>query len=364
MTDIHAFSPFVVTAADAPAVVSPAYDSMSSDERLQFRQAHPRNYINVMRTTDDFPKGQRPTEEEVTAENIEQLNALRASGAFAPSSTDALFVYELEIDGHRQTGIVTEIPIHEYGDGSVRKHEETRKEHELRLVSYLKEVGASSSPVCLAYDGRVGIDTLVKAATQSEPFLDFVLPDGIHQKLWQITDEDTIASLKAEFAQVHATYLTDGHHRAASTLRHAVGCHAEGRGAGPWDFLLVVLFPANQLRVLPFNRCVRDMGELTTDQMLKRISEHFVVESIELSERSLPSKHGEFLMLEGNQAYRLTRRFDDPSGSPVRDLDVSYLQDHLLAPILGINDARGDARLDYVTGDLGLAGLQQRLAQE
>ena len=363
MTDIHAFSPFVVTAADAPAVVSPAYDSMSSEERLQFRQAHPRNYINVMRTTDDFPKGQRPTEEEVTAENIEQLNALRTSGAFAPSLIDALFVYELEIDGHRQTGIVTEIPIHEYGDGSVRKHEETRKEHELRLVSYLKEVGASSSPVCLAYDGRAGIDTLVKAATQSEPFLDFVLPDGIHQKLWRITDEETIASLRAEFAQVHATYLTDGHHRAASTLRHAAGCHAEGRGAGPWDFLLVVLFPAEQLRVLPFNRCVRDMGELTTDQMLNRISEHFVVESTELSERSLPSTHGEFLMVVGDQAYRLTRRFDDPSGSPVRDLDVSYLQDHLLAPILGINDARGDARLDYVTGDLGLAGLQQRLAQ-
>ncbi len=110
---------------------------------------------------------------------------------------------------------------------------------------------------------------------------------------------------------------------------------------------------------------MRHMGEPTMDQMPARQDKRtlFVVESTELSEGSLPSAHGEFLMVVGTQAYRLTRRFDDPSGSPVRDLDVSYLQDHLLAPILGINDARGDARLDYVTGDLGLAGLQQRLAQ-
>ena len=363
MTDIHAFNPFVVTAADAPEVVSPAYDSMSSDERLRFRQAHPRNYINVMRTTDDFPEGHRPSESQVTAENIDQLNQLRESGAFSESSDDALFIYRLEIDGHQQTGIVTEIPISEYGDGSVRKHEETRKEHELRLVSYLKEVGASSSPVCLAYDGRPGIDAIVDDVARSVPFLDFSLPDGIHQKLWRVTDKKQIEILKAEFREVHATYLTDGHHRAASTLRHAAARHAEGYGVGPWDFLLVVLFPAEQLRVLPFNRCVRDMGPLSLGEFLEEISEHFSVEPVPATEESLPTKHGQFLMIVGDQAFRLTRHSDLTSGSPVENLDVSYLQDRLLSPILGIQDARGDSRLDYVTGDSGLAGLKQRQAQ-
>mgnify|MGYP003330509202 CR=1 FL=1 len=360
MTDIHAFSPLVVAAAHAPAVVSPAYDSMTPEERLRFRQAHPDNYINVMRTTEDFPEGERPSEQQVTDENIAQLAALRSKGAFQQCSIEGLFVYQLEIDGHVQTGIVAEIPISEYGDGSVRKHEETRKEHELRLVRYLNEVGASSSPVCLAYEARAEIDRIIEEQVRSRPFLDFDLPDGIHQRLWQVSDPQTIDSLKAEFREVQATYLTDGHHRAASTLRHAEGRHAAGQGSGPWDFLLVVLFPADQLRVLPFNRCVRDLGSLSVTELMAKIAASFIVESVPAHEDSLPTRHGEFLMLLDDQAFRLTRRADRDDRSPVKNLDVSYLQDYLLAPILGIADARGDSRLDYVTGDSGLEGLQQR----
>jgi uncharacterized protein (DUF1015 family) len=125
----------------------------------------------------------------------------------------------------------------------------------------------------------------------------------------------------------------------------------------------VVLFPAEQLRVLPFNRCVRDLGPLSLGEFLEEISEHFSVEPVPATEESLPTKHGQFLMIVGDQAFRLTRHSDRTSGSPVENLDVSYLQDRLLSPILGIQDARGDSRLDYVTGDSGLAGLKQRQAQ-
>lgn len=360
MTEIHAFSPFVVAAAHAPAVVSPAYDSMTPDERLRFRQSHPENYINVMRTTEDFPEGERPSEQQVTDENIAQLAALRSKGAFQQCSIEGLFIYQLEVQGHVQTGVVAEIPISEYGDGSVRKHEETRKEHELRLVRYLNEVGASSSPVCLAYEARAGIDRIIEEQVRSQPFLDFDLPDGIHQRLWQISDPQTIDVLKAEFCEVKATYLTDGHHRAASTLRHAAGRHAEGQGSGPWDFLLVVLFPANQLRVLPFNRCVRDLGSISVTDFMAKVEASFNVVSVPVHEDSLPAQHGEFLMLLDDRAFRLTRRVDYGDRSPVKNLDVSYLQDHLLTSILGIEDARGDSRLDYVTGDSGLEGLKQR----
>jgi uncharacterized protein (DUF1015 family) len=363
MTEIRAFKPYLVSAGAAPTVVSPAYDSMSSSERLSYRQTHPQNYINVMRTTDDFPEGERPSESRITAENIEELQKLHDSGAFTLCKKEGVFVYQVEIDGHTQTGIVAEIPIKEYGTGVVRKHEETRKEHELRLVSYLNDVGASSSPVCLAYESRVEINSVVDKVFLDDPLLDFDLPDGLRQKLWQITDADTLAQLREGFSNVAATYLTDGHHRAASTLRYAADCHAKGKGDGPWDYLLVVMFPAEQLRVLPFNRCVRDLGSITEDQLLDQIKTHFLLEPVPAKESSLPQRRGEFLMLVDDHAYQLTRRTDSESSSPVKSLDVSFLQDYLLAPILGIQDARGDPRLDYVTGDSGLAGLIQRSQQ-
>ncbi len=363
MTEIRAFKPYLVSAGAATTVVSPAYDSMSSSERLSYRQTHPQNYINVMRTTDDFPEGERPSESRITAENIEELQKLHDSGAFTLCKKEGVFVYQVEIDGHTQTGIVAEIPIKEYGTGVVRKHEETRKEHELRLVSYLNDVGASSSPVCLAYKSRVDIDGVVDKVFLDDPLLDFDLPDGLRQKLWQITDADTLAQLREGFSNVAATYLTDGHHRAASTLRYAADCHAKGKGDGPWDYLLVVMFPAEQLRVLPFNRCVRDLGSITEDQLLDQIKTHFLLEPVPAKESSLPQRRGEFLMLVDDHAYQLTRRTDPKSSSPVMNLDVSFLQDYLLSPILGIQDARGDPRLDYVTGDSGLAGLIQRSQQ-
>ena len=363
MTEIRAFKPYLVSAGAATTVVSPAYDSMSSSERLSYRQTHPQNYINVMRTTDDFPEGERPSESRITAENIEELQKLHDSGAFTLCKKEGVFVYQVEIDGHTQTGIVAEIPIKEYETGVVRKHEETRKEHELRLVSYLNDVGASSSPVCLAYESRVEINSVVDKVFLDDPLLDFDLPDGLRQKLWQITDADTLAQLREGFSNVAATYLTDGHHRAASTLRYAADCHAKGKGDGPWDYLLVVMFPAEQLRVLPFNRCVRDLGSITEDQLLDQIKTHFLLEPVPAKESSLPQRRGEFLMLVDDHAYQLTRRTDSESSSPVKSLDVSFLQDYLLAPILGIQDARGDPRLDYVTGDSGLAGLIQRSQQ-
>ena len=363
MTEIRAFKPYLVSAGAATTVVSPAYDSMSSSERLSYRQTHPQNYINVMRTTDDFPEGERPSESRITAENIEELQKLHDSGAFTLCKKEGVFVYQVEIDGHTQTGIVAEIPIKEYGTGVVRKHEETRKEHELRLVSYLNDVGASSSPVCLAYESRVEINSVVDKVFLDDPLLDFDLPDGLRQKLWQITDADTLAQLREGFSNVAATYLTDGHHRAASTLRYAADCHAKGKGDGPWDYLLVVMFPAEQLRVLPFNRCVRDLGSITEEQLLDQIKTHFLLEPVPAKESSLPQRRGEFLMLVDDHAYQLTRRTDSESSSPVKSLDVSFLQDYLLAPILGIQDARGDPRLDYVTGDSGLAGLIQRSQQ-
>lgn len=360
MTQIRAFRPYLVTPGHAGSVVSPAYDSMSPDERRGFREAHPQNYINVMRSVDDFPVGERPSEDQLLKENSDQLQALLSSGAYERCNQEGLFVYQMDINGHSQTGIVTEIPVSEYQDGLVRKHEETRKDHEARLGQYLDTVGATSSPICLAYEGSDTIDGIVNALSDSDPILDFSLPDGVQQRLWQVSDPSVLEALQRAFVDIEYTYLTDGHHRAASTLHHAASRHAQGKGTGPWDYLLAALFPASQLRVLPFNRCVRDLGGLTPEGLLERLEDDFTVEVASADQAALPAQQGQFLILMNEQAVTITRRSPALDPSPVKNLDVSVLQDRVLAPLLGIHDARKDPRLDYVTGDSGVSGLMQR----
>ena len=190
--------------------------------------------------------------------------------------------------------------------------------------------------------------------------LDFPLPDGVQQRLWQVRDPSVLEALQRAFLDIKYTYLTDGHHRAASTLHHAASRHAQGKGAGPWDYLLTVLFPASQLRVLPFNRCVRDLGGLTPEGLLERLEDDFTVETASAGQAVLPARQGQFLILMNEQAVMITRRSPALDPSPVKNLDVSVLQDRVLAPLLGIHDARKDPRLDYVTGDSGIDGLRQR----
>ena len=364
MTQIRAFRPYVVAPQHATTVVSPAYDSMSPAQRHAFCVTHPKNYINTMQVADDFPAGERPTEAKVLEGNVQQLQAMLENGSYQDSDTDAVFIYQLSIDGHMQTGVVAEVPVGEYENGSIRRHEETRKEHEERLSHYLDIVGASSSPICLAYAGSAQIDAIVESATQGDPVLDFVLPDGVCQRLWRVTDTSQCDDLRQAFSGVDATYLTDGHHRAASTLRHAASRRAAGKTDGPWDYLLVALFPADQLRVLAFNRCVRDLGGTTTTDLLTELAKDFVVEPISDDHAvEFPAQRGQFLMLLDGQTILLTLRRPVVDKSPLRNLDVSILQDRILKPLLGINDVRGDPRLDYVTGDSGLDGLQSRCSE-
>ena len=364
MTQIRAFRPYVVAPQHATAVVSPAYDSMSPAQRRIFCETHPKNYINTMQGVDDFPTGERPTEAKVLEGNVQHLQVMLENGSYRNSDTDAVFIYQLSIDGHTQTGVVAEIPLGEYENGSIRRHEETRKEHEERLSRYLDIVGASSSPICLAYAGSAQIDAIVESVIQGDPVLDFVLPDGVCQRLWRVTDTSQYDGLCQAFSGIDATYLTDGHHRAASALRHAVSRRATDKTGGPWDYLLVALFPADQLRVLAFNRCVRDLGGRTPTDLLTELEKDFVVEPVgDDRAAEFPAQHGQFLMLLDGQTILLTLRRPALDKSPLRNLDVSILQARILEPLLGISDVRGDPRLDYVTGDSGLEGLQARCSE-
>ena len=393
MPRIRAFTGYLVDAARAAQVVSPAYDAVSPAMRRAFAESHPQNYLNTMRLRDDFPPEQTPSNEQLLAMNKAKLDELLADGSFARFDRPAMFVYRLSNAAHRQTGLVCEVPIDEYQQGHLRKHENTRADKEDLLARYQQVVGVSSSPVCLAHPHHDAIDALLEAQSETKPLLDFAGEDGVTQQVWRV-DSQTQRRLTELFAQIDVTYLTDGHHRAAAGLRHAETMRAKHNASGkasnnanevnsadsannasastsanknitttdsddaPYNQLLVALFSTEQLSLLPFHRAVRDLNGMSATQFIEQLHRDFVVAK---SQRAcMPTQHGEFgVLLDGDWLHiRLKESLHQQD--PVESLDVSVLQRHILAPLLGIDDPRNDSRLDYVSGVSGERGLMQK----
>lgn len=363
MTTIRAFDGYLVSSKRLQDVVSPAYDSLTPEERHEFGLTHPLNYINAMRSVDEYPEAERPTLDEVLRMNAANLKQMLDQGDFEKIDRPSVFIYRLTVDGHRQTAVICEIPIDHYDSGDVLKHETTRSDKEDLLVGYLDVVGASSSPVCLAYHEHDDINRLVDSITSSPPVFDFSAHDDVEQTLWQTTDDGMISRFRTHFAQVGKTYLTDGHHRFAAGSRFARKRRKENPDYAPTDnfnYVLVALFPAHQLRILPFNRCVRDLNGLDEAAFLERLASAFEVTRPAREDAAPRAPHNFGMYLNGGWYALRLKSPPDPDGDPVETLDVTVLQEQILSPILGIDDVRSDPRLDYVSGDTGLQGLEKR----
>ncbi len=363
MTTIRAFDGYLVNSNRLEKVVSPAYDSLSAMERHAFCLAHPDNYINAMRSADEYPEGERPTQAEVLRINAAHIKKMLAQGDFDKLDQPSLFIYRLAVGDHQQTAVICEIPIDHYDDGEVLRHENTRSDKEDLLAGYLEVVGASSSPVCLAYRENKEIDQLIESVSQSPPLFRFSAHDAVQQTLWQVADEALIGEFTGLFSGVSQTYLTDGHHRFAAGSRFAAKRRREYPDHGKeehFNYMLVALFQSDQLRILPYNRCVKDLNGMTTEQFLSALSDSFLVRSCDAVEAEPTKLHDFGMCLEG-EWYSLTLK--SAGGleiNPVEALDVSVVQNFILSRVLGIHDARSDPRLDYVAGDTGMEGLERR----
>ena len=338
-------------------MVAPAYDSMAPAERAAYAKTNPSNFIKTMRTPEDYVESENPSLEMVLDHNLNAVQKMLEDSTFELQPHEALYIYRLHTGDHVQTAVIAEVPVTEYQQGRIHKHEHTRSEHENRLTQYLQHVGVSSSPICLAYQDDARIDKTVEIITQDKPLLDFFMEDGVRQTIWKVVETEQIDILRTQFLSVEVAYLTDGHHRMAASVRHA----ANRSSSGPWDNFLAALFPATQLRILSFNRCVRDLSGLSVEQLIDGLALNFTVDRISDDRKTmLPSKPGEFTLLVENQLFRLQVRPTRVPNDPVGSLDVSLLQNLFLEPVLGIEDDRSDPRLDFVTGDRGLNGLRQR----
>ena len=368
MPNIKPFPGYVVTNSRAAEVVSPVYDAVAPAVRRQFAQKNPSNYLNTMKLLEDYPADAQPSTAQLLASNRANLQKLLQSDAFVYSDTPCMFVYRMEAGGHVQTGLVCEVSVDEYADGRIRKHENTRSDKEDLLAMYQKVVGVASSPICLAHPPRLEISTALEniAATAAE--LSFVSTDGIAQRLWRGQDPAQQAELQSLFAQLDATYLTDGHHRAASGWRYAQMMRqqqntGETAADATYNQLLVALFSTEQLALLPFHRSVKDLNGLSESAFLGALEKDFGLEKLNQTTPFEPTTHGEFGMHLGGQWYKLRCNPELLGGEdPVRSLDVSLLQDRILAPILGLTCARTDPRLDYISAVHGSDALRQQCA--
>jgi uncharacterized protein (DUF1015 family) len=332
------------------------YDVFSRHEAATEIAAHPRSFLRIDKTAALFPDEVDEYDERVYARAAELLAADMHDGVYLRESEPHYFLYRLAKDGRAQTGVVACIAVDDYETGVLRRHENTRAFKLEDRVSHITALDAQTGPVLVAYRAQAAIDEAVAQVTaRVEPLYDFTAPDGVRHTVWRVDDPAQEASICAGFAALDALYIADGHHRAAAAAR--IGTQRGGQAA----HFLIAAFPADQLTVLDYNRVVFDTNGLSDEELFARIAESFDVERVGgRGEPCRPRARGEFSLYLGGAWYRLAIHGGLRPDDPVAGLDVSLLQDRLLAPILGIDDPRSSKRIAYVGGVRGLEELERR----
>jgi uncharacterized protein (DUF1015 family) len=331
-----------------------------------------------------FPDEVDEYDEQVYARATELFAADRQAGIYLREDAPHYFLYRLAKEGHTQTGVVACVAVDDYERGVLKRHENTRAFKLDDRVLHIQALGAQTGPVFVAYRAQAAIDEAVRMTTAAGPLYDFVAPDGVRHTVWRVDDPAAERSIQSGFASLDALYIADGHHRAAAAARIGAQRRAEReveREAGAYEapqapkeraeqddpddpdetaHFLIVAFPSNQLEILDYNRVVFDTNGLSYDELLARIAERFDVEQVG-EEPYRPRAKGEFAMYLDERWYRLVVHDEWRSDDPVAGLDVSLLQDNLLAPILGIDDPRTSRRIAYVGGVRGFEELERRV---
>ncbi|MFN5693175.1 MAG: DUF1015 domain-containing protein, partial [Bacteroidota bacterium] len=341
-------------------VASLPYDVLNSSEARQAANGNPNSFLHITKSEIDLPDETDPYAAEVYEKARTNLAAFMSRDILFRENKSCYYIYRLTMQGKSQTGLVALSSIDEYEHNLIKKHELTRPEKELDRIRHIKIAGAQTGNVFLAYRQQKDIDQLIENWVQvKSPVYDFTAIDQIQHTIWVISDDQTIAALTELFAtQVPCTYIADGHHRAASAAK--VRQNIEGTVPEGANYFLTTLFPANQLRILDYNRVVTDLNGHSIDSILAAVAAQFEIESCG-AQKVLPEAPHVFGMYLGNQWYRLTSLPGTFSDDPIGQLDVTILQDNLLAPILGIGDQRTDKRIDFVGGIRGLAELERRV---
>ena len=348
----------------AAEVAAPPYDVMNAAEARCMVQGRPWSFLHISRPEVDLPPAVDPFDDAVYAKARENLERMLAEGVLVRDPSPCYYVYRLTMGEHCQTGLVAAASVAAYDSDRIKKHEFTRPAKEDDRVRQIDALDAQTGPVFLVYRANALIDaTLANTCQQQPPEIDVTAADGVRHQLWVIADSAIGDRLGAAFEQLDALYVADGHHRSAAASRIAA-MRRDADPAGPRDashqYFLSVIFPHDQMQILPYNRVLRDLHGLDSETFLHRVGAAFDVAPSDAPVQ--PSTPAEFGMYLDGRWYRLRlapQRI--PHEDPVGRLDVSLLQNNLIEPILGISDPRRDERIDFVGGIRGLDGLTTRV---
>lgn len=351
----------------AARIAALPYDVYNRAEALAETRREPLSFLKIDRAETQFPEEVDTYDPRVYEKARELLSAMQQDGFFIMEETPCYYIYELTMDDRSQTGIAACSSIDDYQNGVIRKHEKTREDKELDRIRHVDITNTHTGPIFLVYRSVSTINQIVEDAKREAPLYDFEASDGIRHRVFRISNQDAIQKLERAFSEIPCTYIADGHHRCASAVK--VGQkrrreHPDYTGEEEFNRFLSVLFPDDQLAILPYNRVVKDLNGLSVSDFLSALEKAgFTVSSPE-KEAISPSSKGSFgLYLDGSW-YLLTASASILSTDPVKGLDVSILQDRILGPILGIGDPRTDRRIDFVGGIRGLSELERRASQD
>jgi uncharacterized protein (DUF1015 family) len=351
----HALRPQAERAAQVAAV---PYDVVNTEEARALASGNPWSFLHVSRPEIDLPEGTPVYSDQVYAKAVSNFEKLTKQCPLEIEETPSLYLYRLIMGKHEQIGVVACCSVDEYDRNVIRKHERTRRDKEDDRTRHIMVLRAQTGPVFLTYRDRPEISSLIAdALSNNPPLYDFVANDDIRHTIWRVPNYDPLVEA---FSEVPYLYIADGHHRAASASRACAELKEQGFayiGNEEYNSFQCVLFPDNQLQILPYNRIVRDLNGLSPEELLARVRESFTVTE---NAAASPPERGRWSMYLDGRWYGLALPNDAtrPSGV-VESLDVSILQNRLLDPILGIKDVRTDKRIDFVGGIRGTEELEK-----
>ena len=363
MSILAPFRAYRPTPEKAAEVASRPYDVLNTNEARKEASLQTHSFLHVIKPEIDFSDEQNPYAPEVYLKGKENFDTLCSEGVMVQDETECLYVYQLVMDGHEQTGLVGCNAIDDYFNNVIKKHELTRAEKEEDRKRHVRTQKMNAEPVFFSYPAIREIDDIVEQVKGEVPTYDFIAEDGVQHTLWVINETDLITTLVDLFAQkVPSIYVADGHHRTAAgalvgqELRDVEGATPEGRN----NYFMSVLFPDNQLIIQDYNRVVKDLNGLTPEQVLERLAENFDVESVKGPHK--PSEMRNFGVYMQGQWHSITAKegtYDN--NDPIKALDVTILSQCVLEPILAIGCLRTDKRIDFVGGIRGMAELEHRV---
>jgi uncharacterized protein (DUF1015 family) len=363
MAIIRSFKAFRPKPEFAGEVAARPYDVLNSDEAREEVKGHPLSFLHVGKPEVDLDPSIDLHDKQVYEKGRENLHRLISKGVLVEDSDPYLYVYAQTMNGRTQYGLVGCASVEEYWNNTIKKHELTRKDKEEDRCNHVQITNSHSGPIFITYRDNAEIDSIVTNVTSKPTENDHVAVDGIRHRTWVINDKGTIEKISSIFQTIPYLYIADGHHRSAAASkvgRERAKANPKHRGNEKYNFFLAVYFPSSQLRIMDYNRVVKDLNGLTKEDLLEKLKKNFSV--VKASAPVKPTKKGDFGMYLDGTWYILS------AGSTLKNitdsvllLDVSVLQNHLLDPILGIKDPRVDKRIDFVGGIRGLGELEKRV---